>query len=90
MFIWYTDPTLNHPGRPDEIAGAMLPLAFFVIGQRCERCSDFERLVGGGGVAYRSLRDAIDYLGYVLATLRWLTEPRAPEAEPGAAPDPAG
>ena len=83
LFIWYADPTLDHPGRPAEVARAMLPLAFLLVGQRCDRCADFQRRVGGGGVAYRSLPDAIDYLGYVLATLRWLTDPTASEAEPG-------
>ncbi len=73
MFIWYADPSMDHPGRPDEVARAMLPLTFLLVGQQCERCADFERLVGGGGVAYRTLPDAVGYLGYVLAELRSLT-----------------
>lgn len=77
LYIWYADPTMYHPGRPDEIARAMLPLAFLVIGQRCERCADLGRRVGGGGVAYRSLPDAIDYLGYILSSLRWWCDPTA-------------
>ena len=86
MFIWYADSTLDHPGRPDEVARAMLPLAFLVVGQQCERYADFERRVGGGGVAHRSLRDAIWYLGYILAELRSLTGLPA-NAEQSAAAD---
>src|ERR1700722_4671849 len=88
MFIWYADPTLDHPGKPEEVERAMLPLAFLVVGQQCERCADFERLVSGGGVAYRSLRDSVGYLGYVLAELRSLTGLPS-SVESAAAPDPA-
>ena len=79
LYIWYADPTMHHPGRPDEIELAMLPLSFLLVGQQCTRCADFSRLVGGGGVAYHSIQDAIGYLGYVLAEMRWLT--RLPDNE---------
>jgi uncharacterized protein (TIGR02996 family) len=71
MACWYTEPSADVPGSPEEISRARLPLFFFVVGGQCERRDQLATV--RSGIAFDTLAKALDYLGYVLEALQHWT-----------------
>lgn len=68
LAIWYTDASQRHTGSRREVLRATLPIPFFVIAADCQRLNQLPGVPSG--VAYRTLTEAAEYLGYVLAWCR--------------------